>query len=654
MSGSAADEEAKSFFEQSIHETENMGRVNLPLPQDYREKLNSNIRTNFANKSVFDVRSGEDDPPANGLYVDERFPATLTSLIKHWNMADIVSQVEWKDFRWRRLSESFPRERLKIFDSVDPSDIHQGKLGDCYFLSTLSAIAEHPSRIEQLFLSSEIPDNGQYIVRLMDLGFWKNYTLDDYFPALDPAKAVDPAAKPDQPIQASPSAKDFFVFSGPKKTSEVVELWVCLLEKAWAKKYGSYYDIQSGFTDEALTDLTGAPCQTISRKSPRLWDKIVDADQKEYRLTGGCVGTGMALEDDAKYKKLGLVLDHAYAIISAKAANIAGRDERLLKIRNPWGEFEWSGDWGDSSEKWTDEAKAAFDFQGAGNDGTFWMSFDDFTKYFESVTICHYRDGFRNSSIAMDQTKDEEFSVVKVTVTEQTQVYLMVCQLDERRFGGFESGYQYAPVRIIAAQLREDGGLTYLDGKVSLYSRDAWLFLDVVPGDYLIYIEMNWKSSITDLFGVSAYASQAVVLEDVTSANTDFLSRCFTLDFVLSRADKTTIFETEWLNCYCLRLFGGKPSGELREGLYVDAYTNNSKDQRIVLTVRHDPWTNCKLLWPKDCKEPKEPNPKGTYQLQMEPGEGKVAIKKQQNLLEKHSFKMLMKRNFMAAGVPAS
>jgi calpain-15 len=36
-------------------------------------------------------------------------------------------------------------------------------------------------------------------------------------------------------------------------------LWVLLLEKAYAKKYGAYDKIEAGFTNEALRDLTGAP-----------------------------------------------------------------------------------------------------------------------------------------------------------------------------------------------------------------------------------------------------------------------------------------------------------------------------------------------------------------------------------------------------------
>lgn len=47
----------------------------------------------------------------------------------------------------------------------------------------------------------------------------------------------------------------------------------------------------------------------------------------------------------------GLVPGHAYSIISAKEA----LGHRLIQIRNPWGNFEWDGDWSDHSELWTPE-----------------------------------------------------------------------------------------------------------------------------------------------------------------------------------------------------------------------------------------------------------------------------------------------------------
>ncbi len=37
------------------------------------------------------------------------------------------------------------------------------------------------------------------------------------------------------------------------------ELWVILLEKAWAKIYSNYKRIEVGFIEQGLHDLTGAP-----------------------------------------------------------------------------------------------------------------------------------------------------------------------------------------------------------------------------------------------------------------------------------------------------------------------------------------------------------------------------------------------------------
>lgn len=59
----------------------------------------------------------------------------------------------------------------------------------------------------------------------------------------------------------------------------------------------------------------------------------------------------------------------------------------MLKLRNPWGNFEWNGDWSDSSNLWTPETRKMYRVEES-DDGIFWMSFEDFCKNLTSVGIC--------------------------------------------------------------------------------------------------------------------------------------------------------------------------------------------------------------------------------------------------------------------------
>ena len=63
-----------------------------------------------------------------------------------------------------------------------PDDIKQGNLGDCYFLSVLSILAERPHRIERLFINKEINDAGLFGLNIIKDGQSQDILLDNYFP----------------------------------------------------------------------------------------------------------------------------------------------------------------------------------------------------------------------------------------------------------------------------------------------------------------------------------------------------------------------------------------------------------------------------------------------------------------------------------------
>ena len=103
-----------------------------------------------------------------------------------------------------------------------------------------------------------------------------------------------------------------------------------------------------------------------------------------------------------------MIIDHTYGIIDVFEFEHedCGSKFQLLKIRNPWGEHEWNGDWSTNSKLWTDELKAKLGFSELDN-GIFWMNFEDFSKCFKLVHICKFKDSylFNNYKVESSESK---------------------------------------------------------------------------------------------------------------------------------------------------------------------------------------------------------------------------------------------------------
>ena len=76
-------------------------------------------------------------------------------------------------------------------------------------------------------------------------------------------------------------------------------------------------------------------------------------------------------------------------------------------MRNPWGAFEWSGDWCDDSPKWDQNPKVKKACKASGkkeDDGLFWMEWADFQKHFQNIDVCHRSRGI--ADVRLDINED--------------------------------------------------------------------------------------------------------------------------------------------------------------------------------------------------------------------------------------------------------
>jgi hypothetical protein len=234
-------------------------------------------------------------------------------------------------------------------NDVTPSDIKQGSLGNCYFLSILSVLAEQPKRIMSMFITDRANEYGLYAISIIKNGEVREVVIDDYFPCYD-----------GEPCFSKANGK---------------ELWVLILEKCWAKLHGSYERIEAGHAHNVMNDLTGAPSHDYDIEdlgTDVVWEKLLNGENRNYLMAASAGNTDASADI---LESLGLVAQHSYGLLKVcEVTDEQGEKIQLVLLRNPWGDFEWNGDWSDNSDLWTADIKD--------DQGLFWMSYSDLCHYF--------------------------------------------------------------------------------------------------------------------------------------------------------------------------------------------------------------------------------------------------------------------------------
>ncbi|KAM9362627.1 calpain-8 [Symphorus nematophorus] len=298
------------------------------------------------------------------LFCDPTFPASWDSL--GYNQLGRYSS-KTIGVEWKRPTELCSDPRF-IVDGAKRTDICQGALGDCWLLAAIASLTLDPQILNRVVppgqsFSSQYA--GIFHFQLWQYGEWVDVVVDDRLPTRD--------------------GKLLFVHS-----AEGGEFWSALLEKAYAKVSSSYESLSGGSSVEGFEDFTGGIAESFAlHEAPPFLFNIMRKALKLGSLLGCSIDISSSHETEAITRQK-LVKGHAYSITAAQQVLHCGSPVELLRIRNPWGQVEWTGAWSDNSSEWDGidpQEKKKLDH--AAEDGEFWMSYADFLHQFSRLDICN-------------------------------------------------------------------------------------------------------------------------------------------------------------------------------------------------------------------------------------------------------------------------
>jgi len=473
----------------------------------------------------------------------------------------------YSKFPFRRASEIL--DSISVFyQGIHPNDIRQGSLNDSYLLSAIACLAEEPTLIERLFLTEEANRAGLYALWVCDNGVWRPIILDDYLPCRQYSGAYFPA------------------FAQCKAG----EIWVPLLEKAYAKIHGSYLNMESGLCHHAMRDLTGAPVEELfdENDQEKVWDFIFNGVNNEYFLT-----CSTELVEDKDEATEGLTKGYAYTILDARVIHNDRGEERLILIRNPWDTFEWKGAWSNESNLWTEELRRELDYPKDEEESIFWMNLQDYQKYFPVTWVCKYKKDNNYYSVSLNHTHTN-YNVLRIKVPTRQEVTISLNQRDRRFFkNSAHPDYFYSYSRILLGKV-EKNGLEYISGNASGYERNLQTTQILDPGVYLLTVEVNWNQNYHRDFNVSFYTEGELKIESLYE--TDLLG-------VQKNIIKSAIEKVE--NNKTITNYGKYGDAQIQKtvdcihGIFYFHYENQSKKKaKLCETIKFSQISNLKICSP--------------------------------------------------------
>jgi hypothetical protein len=296
-----------------------------------------------------------------------------------------------------------------FFKDIDntkfPLDLNVGILGNTYLLTSIISIIFHrPNILCDFFENINYNLKGIYGIRMLIQGELNLILIDDRFPIIN-------------------KKNKSMLLSYTKK-----EIWLPILEKAWAKANGkSFLKNLFGTPLEAFNTISFAPTFVYQHKkynmverSDLLWKKLLEASLKKYAI---CVSTEDGYEcsnindfdkfdekDNNSYiqNNSNIPLDNEIQNSNNSQMNLNFNsnknfsilniyeleDVKLIKIWTPRNEdiSEWNGLYSEDSDEWSKELKKYINYKKT--PGVIYLTFEEYIKVFSWTYICKLEDNY--------------------------------------------------------------------------------------------------------------------------------------------------------------------------------------------------------------------------------------------------------------------
>jgi len=118
-----------------------------------------------------------------------------------------------------------------------------------------------------------------------------------------------------------------------------------------------------------------------------------------------------------------------------------------------WGCHPWSGTWSRTSDLWTPKLKQELGFQDK-DDGSFWMSYEDFITRFAQIDVLHCHSNWYSGSQQLEIPVEQSVAdrSMEIRVSEPTWLYVSILQPGKR--GKADVKFWYADISLIVIRER--------------------------------------------------------------------------------------------------------------------------------------------------------------------------------------------------------